>query len=293
VKLDATTFLIQWAAGGMFFLWITTRRQLVGPGYGWLMRGIYAGLGMLALVLRGYAPASLGRDVAATAMVAVALVGIVVSVMRRKAPLAGAADVRVERKARVQAMLPDDAASTAPASVATVASSDDAATVAPFPAWLDLLAAGCGVVALCFAAGVVGGGYPLSLFRLLAGGALVGSVTDAMSIGHWYLVQPGLPRDPIKEQVIGLGVALLLDTIALLIPLGMVSVLNGSVSDGWGGILGWIWVTCVVTTAALVAVTWIALKERYYSAVMAATGFLYLAILTAFGVDLVARAVLS
>ena len=34
------------------------------------------------------------------------------------------------------------------------------------------------------------------------------------------------------------------------------------------------------------------LRERYYSAVMAATGLLYLAILTAFGTDLVARAVL-
>jgi hypothetical protein len=39
--------------------------------------------------------------------------------------------------------------------------------------------------------------------------------------------------------------------------------------------------------------TWVALKERYYSAVMAATGLLYLAILTAFGTDLIARAVLS
>ena len=38
--------------------------------------------------------------------------------------------------------------------------------------------------------------------------------------------------------------------------------------------------------------TWLALKERYYSAVMAATGLLYLAILTAFGTDLIARAVL-
>ena len=35
-----------------------------------------------------------------------------------------------------------------------------------------------------------------------------------------------------------------------------------------------------------------ALEERSYSAVMAATGLLYLAILTAFGTDLVARAVL-
>ena len=42
----------------------------------------------------------------------------------------------------------------------------------------------------------------------------------------------------------------------------------------------------------LVGLTWAALRERYYSAVMAATGLLYLAILTAFGTDLIARATL-
>ena len=48
-----------------------------------------------------------------------------------------------------------------------------------------------------------------------------------------------------------------------------------------------------MTTLALVVVTRLALREKYYSAVMAATGLLYLAIITAFGTDLVARAILS
>ena len=39
--------------------------------------------------------------------------------------------------------------------------------------------------------------------------------------------------------------------------------------------------------------TRLALREQYYSAVMAATGLLYLAILTAFGTDVVARALLT
>ncbi len=43
----------------------------------------------------------------------------------------------------------------------------------------------------------------------------------------------------------------------------------------------------------LCGLTRAALKERYYSAVMAATGLLYLAIVTTFGTDLVARAVLA
>jgi uncharacterized membrane protein YjjB (DUF3815 family) len=76
-------------------------------------------------------------------------------------------------------------------------------------------------------------------------------------------------------------------------PTGMLSVLTGTVDDGWDGMLGWFWVACAVTTIGLVVVTRAALRERYYSAVMAATGLLYLAILTAFGTDLVARAVLA
>ena len=73
----------------------------------------------------------------------------------------------------------------------------------------------------------------------------------------------------------------------------MVSVLNGTIDDEYGGILGWTWVTCAVTTLGLLVVTRAALKEKEYSAVMAATGLLYLAILTAFGTDLIARALLS
>ena len=50
---------------------------------------------------------------------------------------------------------------------------------------------------------------------------------------------------------------------------------------------------CTVASIALVAATRAALRERQYSAVMSATGLLYLAILTVFGMDLVARACLA
>ncbi len=84
-----------------------------------------------------------------------------------------------------------------------------------------------------------------------------------------------------------------LEVLALLLPTGMISVWTGAVDDGWNGTLGWFWGACAVTTIVLVGVTKAALRERQYSAVMAATGLLYLAILTAFGTDLVARAVLE
>ena len=78
-----------------------------------------------------------------------------------------------------------------------------------------------------------------------------------------------------------------------LVPTGMFSVFSGAIDDGYGGMLGWFWAASAITTIGLVIVTRAALRERQYAAVMAATGLLYLAILTAFGTDLVARALLS
>ncbi len=125
------------------------------------------------------------------------------------------------------------------------------------------------------------------------GAAFLGVVTDAMLLGHWYLTQPGLPREPIKELVRWSGWIWPVELLVLLLPPGMIGVVTGAHDDGYGGLLGWMWVVCAITTAVLIGVTWAALRERYYSAVMAATGLLYLAILTAFGMDLVARAVLA
>jgi len=133
----------------------------------------------------------------------------------------------------------------------------------------------------------------LSLGRILIGAAFLGAITDAMLLGHWYLVQPGLPRRLLNEIVAALGAVWPLEVVVMLVPTGMVSVLTGTVDDGWGGTLGWFWCACAITTGVLVWVTRAALRERQYSAVMAATGLLYLALITAFGTDVVARAVLE
>lgn len=162
----------------------------------------------------------------------------------------------------------------------------------------DLIAPAFGVIGL-IAAGLVavrgGGGFDIavSLARVLVGAAFLGSVSDAMLLGHWYLVQPGMPRRLINELIIAVMWVWPAEMIVLLLPTGMVSVLNGSIDDGWNGVLGWFWLASAVVTGVLVVVTRAALKERSYSAVMAATGLMYLAILTAFCTDIVARALLA
>jgi hypothetical protein len=287
IRLDAATVLLQWATGGLFFLWVTSRRREVGIGYGWLLRGVYAAMAVAAILAGRLLQPSAVRDACAGLVAAASAVALAVSVVRRRAGVAGERARRSRREARVRAMVGDRAAQpqTAPAA--------DERSVREFPPALDLLAPAFGAVGLVAAAVDAGGPAALAVLRTLVGAAFLGAVSDAMLLGHWYLVQPGLGREPLLDLVRWLAVVWPLEVAALLLPTGMLSVLAGTVDDGWNGLLGWFWVACAVTTLVLCVVTRAALRERAYAAVMAATGLLYLAILTAFGTDLVARAVLA
>jgi hypothetical protein len=287
VQLDLATLLAQWATGGLFFCWVTTRRREVGIGYGWLLRISFGAMAVLS-VISGAGDSGTGatiRNVGTALMAVAAGVALLQSYVRRGAGVRGQRERQAARAQRVAAM-----------TGTTTTHDDDGAFDADskeFDPWLDLVGPGFGVVALFGAASFVGGDYALSLVRLQVGAFFLGAVSDAMLLGHWYLVQPGLGREPIRELVKVVAGLWPVELIVYLIPIGMVSVLNGSVDDGYGGLMGWMWVVAAVTTIGLVIATWFALKERSYSAVMAATGLLYLAILTGFGMDLLPRALLG
>ncbi len=228
MDFDGATVLLQWAVGGLAFCWVTTRHQLLGIGYGWLLRGVWGLTALGGLV-----------------------VGLVVSVrLKDKGPKG-------------------------------------------LPRWLDLPAPLIGIIGLVAAGVDAGGPDALAVARIVVGAAFLGAITDAMLLGHWYLVQPGLTRDPLYELLTMSTVLWFPEVLVLLWPVGMVSVINGTIDDGYGGMLGWFWVMSAATTIVLLVVTRLALREKQYSAVMAATGLLYLAILTAAGTDLVARALLA
>ena len=166
------------------------------------------------------------------------------------------------------------------------------ATFAKRESRTDLFAVAVGAVGLISSVVASGGGV-VDLLRVLVGAAFLGAVTDLMLLGHWYLVQPGMTRKLLNELTNAVLFIWPLEVVVMILPTGMISVLNGSIDDGWNGILGYFWLGCAVLTGVLAVFTRAALKERSYSAVMAATGLSYLAILTAFGTDLVARATLA
>ncbi len=286
IQLDATTVLLQWAIGGMFGCWFTTRHREVGLGYGWLLRGTYFVMAGGAILFAGtsFDGAAEGvRDVGGVVVAVACLVPLVQSIVRRRAGVRGFLEQHDERTERVARMTGIDRRG----SVQVRDSGPE------FDPRLDLLPVIVGLPVLVAAGITAGGADVLAVSRIIVGAIFLGLVSDAMLLGHWYLVQPGLPRRHVNEIVRAFLWSWPAEVVVMLIPTGMFSVFSGSVDDGWSGQLGWFWAACAITTGVLGIVTLKALTERAYSAVMAATGLMYLAILTAFGTDLVARAVLA
>ena len=283
IDFQPSTFLLQWATGGLLFLWVSNKTRLIGLGFGWTTRITYLVIAGIGLVVGVKGDTLWLREISNIGLLMASSFALLVSIARRKAGVKGQRELQRSRADRVSAMLGDRGQIKVSNTVATK----------EFPPVLDLIAPIIGTFGLVAGAVDAAGSIWLSVARTLVGAAFLGAVSNSMLLGHWYLVQPGLSRDPIFTLVNWTGLLWLPELVLLCIPTGMFSVLNGTIDDNYNGLLGWFWVACVVATICLVIVTRMALKEKEYSAVMAATGLMYLAILTAFGMDLVARILLD
>ena len=283
IDFQASTFLLQWATGGLLFLWVSGKTRLIGLGYGWTTRITYMAIAGIGLAVAFVGETIWVREISSIGLLISTNVALVVSIFRRKAGVQGQRQLKESRTSRVAAMLGNNIQDR----------TDHAEYQKEFPPNLDLIAPCVGAIGLIAGAIDAGGPTWLSISRTLIGAAFLGAVSNSMLLGHWYLVQPGLSREPIFTLVNWTGILWLPELILLCLPTGMLSVLNGTIDDNYNGLLGWFWVACVIATIGLVIVTKMALKEKEYSAVMAATGLMYLAILTAFGMDLVARILLD
>lgn len=107
----------------------------------------------------------------------------------------------------------------------------------------------------------------------------LGGVTGEMLLGHWYLVDPRLPRWALRNLALA-GIFGLLSEAGLQVSLG-----TGMGGGGWG-----FWVLLATSVALMVAVV-ASLRYPAYSGVMAATGLSYLALLTTLGAVFVGRAI--
>ena len=255
---------MQWAVGGLAFLWVTSRRAVFRVGYRWLLYGVWGSLAGLAAGVGFAGDTVLVRDAAGVAVVcaAIAVVGISVRDTLRDR---GAKSLETGGKQARR-----DGGKKADAKPSSGKLQD---------IWAPLF----GLVGLVAAGFEAEGSVALAVVRVIAGALFLGAVTDTMLLGHWYLVQPGMSRAPLIELIAWGGVLCLADATVWLLPAGLLSA-------GSDGLLAWFWLVCAVATAGLLATTRLALREPRYSAVMAATGLSYLAVMTAVAMELVAGA---
>jgi hypothetical protein len=172
-------------------------------------------------------------------------------------------------------------------------------------AWLTLLFARRGAAArvvgiataplaaasLAAMAGTAEGRYAVAFLQLLAGAAFLGAVMDGLLLGHWYLTDRGLTRAPINRYTNFLLAAVALEALAVILsgfgPTEATSDLNPLLTSA--GLASWIAIGMVGTTALIAVLIRAALKGQGSSAVQAATGFFYLAVITAFTAEFAAK----
>lgn len=145
------------------------------------------------------------------------------------------------------------------------------AVVSPPASWVAM-----GASAIAFLASTFGNG-PFILSIL--GAAVLGGITSEMMLGHWFLIDPRLPRWSLHRLTAIGGGAIVLDALALYL---------GGI--GFDSVTGLAFVVLAAGTLVLMLAVWFALKEPSYTGVMAGTGLSYLATLTAVGAVVAGRA---
>jgi hypothetical protein len=162
----------------------------------------------------------------------------------------------------------------------------------PLPARvLGFVATGLSVALLVAMAGTAEGSWLVALLQLLAGAAFLGAVMSGLLLGHWYLTDRGLTRTPINRTTNLLLAGVVLEAVALLLggfgPTPASSEFNPLLTSA--GLASWIALGMVAATALIGVMIRITLRGPRASAVQAATGFFYLAVITAMTAEFAAK----
>lgn len=131
----------------------------------------------------------------------------------------------------------------------------------------------------------------LAMFELVAGAAFLGSVLDGLLLGHWYLTDRGLSRTPINRSTMIMLVAVVVEAIAVIAGgfggVGSSKAFNPLLTAG--ALAPWIALGMVGSTALIAVMVKATLRGERASAVQSATGFFYLAVVTAFTAEVAVK----
>jgi hypothetical protein len=159
---------------------------------------------------------------------------------------------------------------------------------------VGVLAVPLGVAALVAFARTTDVALGLAIFELLAGALFTGAVLDGLLLGHWYLTDRKLTRAPINRMTLLLIAAVVVEAAAVVAGFGS-GAKSTSASSSLNPLLtigsssSWIAVGMVACTALIAAFIRLTLRGTRPTAVQSATGFFYLAVITAFTAEIAAK----
>jgi hypothetical protein len=119
----------------------------------------------------------------------------------------------------------------------------------------------------------------------------MGAATDGLLLGHWYLTDRRLPRGPINRMTTVLVVSVAAAAIAVISAgfSGVETSMSINPLLTAGALAPWIALGMVLATALIAGVVKSVLKGERASAVQSATGFYYLAVVTAFTAEVAVK----
>jgi hypothetical protein len=135
----------------------------------------------------------------------------------------------------------------------------------------------------------------MAFFQLLAGATFTGGVLDGLLLGHWYLTDRRLTRGPINRMAMILFAGVGLEAVGVIAggfgSNGQTGTGNGTLNPllTIGGLASWIALGMVACTGLIAVFIRLVLKGTRPAAVQSATGFFYLAVITAFTAELAAK----
>ena len=88
---------------------------------------------------------------------------------------------------------------------------------APAARVAGIVSVAASVATLVAMAGTARQSYAIALFQLLAGAAFLGSITDGLLLGHWYLTDRGLSRGPIDRFTTAMLVSVVVEGVAVIV----------------------------------------------------------------------------
>lgn len=138
-------------------------------------------------------------------------------------------------------------------------------------------------------------GWVLTFVSMTVGALVVGGVTMGMVLGHWYLVTPRLPEQPLREMtfllLVAMGVQAGLLVLALVLPRDS---LNND-SGVWDGPIlenPFFWMRVAGGLAFPALLVWMAYDSSGVRAMQSATGLLYIAMALVLAGEVLARGLL-